>query len=115
MVRKGKVYTLTYDDSKLPSHYGWKIDSRLPVLDRQYSLLKRNNTAAKDPSPVDLERQVRDVIKRLDNQGRWITIYRGESLVGQPKFKLKSPYISSAVFSRNLELFSDYLLATKTP
>ena len=34
--------------------------------------------------------------------------------MGQPKFKLNSPYIASAVFSRNLEMLSEYLIATRS-
>lgn len=114
MFRRGDVYTLTYDDSKLPKHYGWKIDSRLGEIAEQYNKLKRNiGTTAELQSPVNLKQQVRNVIKSLDSQGRWISIYRGEQLVGQPKFKLNSSYISSAVFSRNIELLSEYMIATK--
>jgi PelA/Pel-15E family pectate lyase len=114
MFRRGEVYTLTYDDSKLPKHYGWKIDSRLGKIAEQYKKLKRNiGTAAEPKSLVNLEQQVRNVTKKLDGQGRWISIYRGEQLVGQPKFKLNSSYISSAVFSQNVELLSEYMIATK--
>ncbi len=115
MFRRGKEYILTYDDSRLPSHYGWKIESRLADIDRQYKRLKRNAVDTKGPSPKELERQVRQVIKSLDKQGRWVSVYRGEALVGQPKFKPNTPYISSAVFSRNLELLSEYLNAAKSP
>jgi PelA/Pel-15E family pectate lyase len=114
MFRQGDVYTLTYDDSKLPKHYGWKVDSRLGEIAEQYNKLKHNTpTAAEPKSLVNLEQQVRKVIKELDGQGRWMSIYRGEQLVGQPKFKLNTSYISSAVFSRNIELLSEYMIATK--
>ena len=36
MVRSGKKYSLTYDDSKLPKHYGWKIESRLDAIEQAY-------------------------------------------------------------------------------
>ena len=32
MNRQGSVYSLTYDDSRLPSHYGWKVENRLQQL-----------------------------------------------------------------------------------
>lgn len=115
MFRRGDVYTLTYDDSKLPKHYRWKIDSRLGEIEELYSKLKRNvGTDDESKSAVNIERQVREVIKKLDHKGRWISIYRGEQLVGQPKFELNSPYISSAVFSANIELLSEYMIATKS-
>ncbi|MGI9430073.1 MAG: pectate lyase, partial [Bythopirellula sp.] len=37
MTRRGDRYTLTYDDSNLPSHYGWKTESRLEELGKQYA------------------------------------------------------------------------------
>jgi PelA/Pel-15E family pectate lyase len=112
MFRRGDVYMLTYDDSRLPKHYGWKVKSRLNEIAERCDRLKSNiRGETKVQSPVDLEEQVRRVINTLDNQGRWISIYHGEVLVGQPKFKLDSSYISSAVFSRNIELLSEYLIA----
>jgi PelA/Pel-15E family pectate lyase len=114
MFRRGDVYTLTYDDSKLPKHYGWKIDSRLNEIEERYKKLKHNvPTADESKSLANIERQVRKVIKELDDKGRWISIYRGEQLVGQPKFELISSYISSAVFSANIGLLSEYMIATK--
>ncbi len=114
MFRRGDVYTLTYDDSKLPKHYGWKIDSRLDEIAGQYNRLKRGiPTADESESLANLEQQVHNIIKALDDKGRWISIYHGEQLVGQPKFELNSSYISSAVFSRNIELLSEYMIATK--
>ncbi len=112
MFRRGDVYTLTYDDSKLPKHYGWKIESRLGEIAKQYYNLKRNVPSVKRRTSVNLEEQVRNIVSSLDRQGRWMSIYRGEGLVGQPKFKLDSSYISSAVFSRNIELLSEYLNKT---
>jgi hypothetical protein len=50
-----------------------------------------------------LEGKARRIIRDLDQQGRWITTYAGERLVGQPKFQRGFRYISSDVFSRNVE------------
>ena len=55
--------------------------------------------------------EVRRIIRELDAEGRWITAYAGERLVGQPKFEQGFRYISSEVFSRNVETLSDYLAA----
>ncbi|WP_315940515.1 hypothetical protein [Gimesia alba] len=40
MTRRGKKYSLTYDDSDLPRHYGWKIESHLTSLQREFNTLK---------------------------------------------------------------------------
>ncbi|WP_406698822.1 pectate lyase [Singulisphaera sp. Ch08] len=114
MIRRGKDYTLTYDDSDLPAHYGWKVDSRLAAIEARYKTLKaggREPTTAR--SVADLEREVRQIIMDLDDQGRWVSRYAGEPLVGQPKFAPGSLYLSSTLFSRNLETLSQYLAATQ--
>jgi hypothetical protein len=45
----------------------------------------------------------------LDNQGRWVSHYDGESLVGQPKFARNARYLSSERFSRNMTILANYL------
>lgn len=115
MFRRGGVYTLTYDDSNLPKHYGWTIDSRLDDIEKLYNELQDHaNPATASRSPEKLEDQVRQIIAGLDDQGRWISIYQGESLVGQPKFQLNIPYIASAVFSQNIEILSEYLIVSQS-
>jgi hypothetical protein len=114
MFRRGDTYTLTYDDSQLPKHYGWKIDCRLEEIEKQYrALLDSNRQPREVLSTTELESQVRSIIGNLDEDGRWISIYRGEPLVGQPKFAVGSRYLSSEVFSENLGVLSEYLARTR--
>jgi hypothetical protein len=76
--------------------------------------LKHNFTAKTANRTVEeIEQQVRRINEDLDDYGRWLSIYRGGSFVGQPKFKPDTPYISSQVFSRNIETLSEYLMATQ--
>ncbi len=112
MMRRGKQYRLTYDDTNLPKHYGWKTQSRLAELKRRYHALEQGLPPEAD-SGSDLEAQVRRIIRDLDDQGRWISTYKGERLVGQPKFKMDSQYISSAVFSHNIAILCEYLTALR--
>ena len=65
-------------------------------------------TTPSKPAPVT-EAEVRRVIATLDGQGRWRSTYAGEALVGQPKFAAGFVYLSSGVFSRNLNLLSEIL------
>jgi PelA/Pel-15E family pectate lyase len=110
MSRRGDNYKLTYDDSKLPGHYGWKVASRLDEIEQQYHELKRGvDGETKAPSPAELKSEVRQIIDEMDDRGRWVSTYRGERLVGQPKFPLDSHYISSDIFSRNITTLSEYL------
>jgi len=108
MIRRGKVYTLTHDDSNLPAHYGWKWDSRLRELEKQYELLKKGTTATKRSVQRD---EIRQVISALDGRGRWVSTYGGESLIGQAKMQLGAKYLSSERFSCNLSAISDFILA----
>ncbi|QDU56303.1 pectate lyase [Aeoliella mucimassa] len=106
MTRRGKSYQLTYDDTKLPSHYGWKTESRLPELKAEFQRVL--NGTARRVSAVDAEK-AGSVVEQLDEKGRWLTTFDGEPLVGQPKFASGEKYLSSQVFSQNLELLSRYV------
>jgi hypothetical protein len=109
MTRRGRDYSLTYDDSDLPSHYGWKTEANLEQLQRRYDALKRGASSTTADSDKQLAGQAVKVIGSLDEQGRWISRFAGEPLVGQPKFREGEQYIASAVFARNLELLSRYV------
>lgn len=114
MKRQGKVYSLTYDDSDLPRHYGWKITSRLNELNAAYRVLKTGKgNSNRSPSVAELKKQAQQILQELDSQGRWINIATSERLIGQPKFPIKSRYIASETFSKNIETLSDYLLASQ--
>lgn len=114
MKRRGKVYTLTYDDSDLPKHYAFKISSGLKSIEREYDRLKRDGPRpTKRPSIAKLAEDVRRIIKELDDKDRWVSTCTGKRLSGQPKLEVGSKYISSKVFSRNVEALSAYLSATR--
>ena len=49
------------------------------------------------------------VLRALDAEGRWVSTYGGERLVGQPKFERGFRYLDSGVFARNIELLAEYL------
>ncbi len=122
MTRK---YELTYDDGDVPGHYGWKGASHLDELERQYAALKASRSAGAastgdasaslgETRPRDeakLAAEARAIVAQLDAEGRWMSIYKNEGLVGQPKFREGERYLSSAVFSGNLETLSAYLEA----
>jgi hypothetical protein len=128
-------YEFSYEDKNLPSHYGWKQPQRLDELTRQYEALKsgrrpapkvtqrvtpggklftvwRDEPEAKRTA-AQIEPQVRQVLKELDAQGRWVSVYDGKArLVGQPKFEPGFRFLASNVFNYNVELLSDYIAAT---
>lgn len=106
MSRRGKKYSLTYDDSKLPKHYGWKWPSRIHELATKLAHHKSGNVLAAHPVT---KAAVRKAISQLDEQGRWISTYDGVRLVGQAKMTVGARYLSSEVFSNHLTLLSDFI------
>jgi len=109
-----KNYFLTNSDKDLPDHYGWKNTPRIKQIEAQYNgLVKNGPMPDPKPSAAQLEPAAHKLIGDLDRHGRWITRYSGQPLVGQPKFRPGDAFIASGVFSHNLELISDWLIATK--
>ncbi len=95
-------YELTYRDDDLPTHYSFKGSYGVERVRRLFAAVSRGGrTAALDRgrSPDDrtarrrLAPRVREVIRALDEEGRWV---EGEM-------------IRSQTFVRNVELLSEYL------
>ncbi|MCX7886623.1 MAG: pectate lyase [Verrucomicrobiae bacterium] len=105
-----KHYQLTYDESEAPRHYGWKHPARLDQIQRAYEAALRNEPVSTPPPSAE---EVRKIINSLDAEGRWVSTYAGERLVGQPEFRPGFQYISSAVFAKNVETLCEFLTATK--
>lgn len=106
-------YQLTYDDSDAPKHYGWKQPARFAQIEKAYQAARKDAPLPAPPIAKQREADVRRIIRDLDKDGRWISTYAGERLVGQPKFSDGFRYLSSDVFSRNLETLSAYVAATR--
>ncbi|HTO03941.1 MAG TPA: pectate lyase [Opitutus sp.] len=132
-------YTLTYDDTNLPSHYGWKQPTEIDALMAEFAELDRasaprppalmlrmspagkldavERSAPPAPGSKDfplLEKQVREILTALDSDGRWVNVTEaGKRLVGQPAFKPGFHYIGSDAFNWNVQTLSDYLMATR--
>jgi PelA/Pel-15E family pectate lyase len=113
MTRRGNEYSLTYDDSNLPNHYGWKVASRLAAIQKDYEVALQGTPPAAANSTEPDAAAVRMIIADLDAEGRWLSTYAGERLTGQPKFKADEQYLSSEVFARNVQTLADYLIATR--
>lgn len=103
-------YELSYDGADAPSHYGWTQPSRLPRIARAYEAAARGDDVGKTRPAGGLADKVRKIIASLDDQGRWVSVYGGERLAGQPKFKTGERYLSSAVFAANVAALSEFLM-----
>ncbi len=102
-VREG-VYHLTYDDSRLPTHYAFKIPSRIDRLEARYqqALLP----AANPPGPrKPSDSRISTILETQDERGAWVQpgTMRG--------FRKASPegVIESETFLRNVRDLCDYL------
>jgi hypothetical protein len=86
---KAKIYKLTYSDENLPTHYAFKISPSLDRIRNDYEKLVKNGPPKPStPSAKSLEPKVRQILKDLDDKGRWITVVgKDKRLAGQPKVK----------------------------
>lgn len=108
-----KNYQLTYDDSDVPAHYGWKQPHRFDRIAKEYQSAVRGDAQPAPAIKAPAEAEVRRVIRELDSEGRWVSTFAGEKLVGQPKFEPGFRYLSSEVFARNMGILCDYIAAKK--
>jgi hypothetical protein len=113
-----KKYELTYDDSDVPTHYGFKVGSRLDAIAKEYERLRQLGPAdlkhpaqASAPKATDaLRNQVSAVLAALDERGAWVTPGKMRS---QGADAATEKVIESQTFIRNLGVLSDYLAATR--
>ncbi len=71
-----REYRLTYDDSDMPTHYGFQLQSAVETLRRKFERLQSGppkppvllDDGAKRPS----ERSVREIVDALDDSGIWV-------------------------------------------
>lgn len=105
-------YELTHDDAAPPSHYSWKVDSRLPSLKARFERRTTKPAQSTDSGGArpDADR-IRQILDELDAEGRWLSLADGSSLVGQPKFRRGDRFLSSERFSRNLSTLARFVAA----
>lgn len=113
MERQGDVYSLTYDDSNLPDHYGWKTNSRVDALQVQFESIDIPDMSDTEEDFEELQERIQAIIEQLDQQGRWISTSDGERLVGQPKIRSGEKYLSSEVFSHHLRTLAEYVVVAR--
>lgn len=99
-----REYKLTFDDSDLPEHYGWKWEPKLETLGAKFAAAK--SRAAMPAAAGDAPEKI---VRELDSEGRWVSTFSDQRLVGNPKFKPGQQFIASEVFSRNLETLSEFV------
>ncbi|MDP6037265.1 MAG: polysaccharide lyase, partial [Candidatus Latescibacteria bacterium] len=112
-----KDYTLTYDDSDMPTHYAFKVSgNRIEGIERTYNriindgrekiLSERNRAPQPDPE------QIQEIIQALDEQGRWV---ENDSLRNPEnrRERIETEILSCRTFNRNLTLLARYVKSQK--
>ena len=107
------TYELTYDDSNLPTHYSFKVESRLDAIEEAYQEALRTpadklkpRTARPRPGQArpsrDLEQQVRRVIDALDERGAWVECNKQSTLKAEQVIDMRT-------LIRNVDTLARYL------
>jgi len=103
-----KQYQLTYDDSQVPTNYGWKSQSKLNQIEKSYELLSQGESRESKPKKVS-PTVVREVVKAQGEDGSWSHVFQGEKLMGSPKFRQGELYVSSSEFIENVDILTRYI------
>ncbi|TWT98360.1 pectate lyase [Stieleria varia] len=107
-----KEYQLTSDDSNVPDHYGFIVESKLEPLDREYQRLINAGPEPKSKSLKTLAKAVAPVLAAQRSDGAWLT----PTFVRDGDGKKVTPaegVVESAVFIKNMRVLADWLAAAK--
>ena len=114
-----RKYELTYDDGDLPTHYGFKVNSQLDSIRRDYEQLLAS------PNPIGpsnihketpihltdrLQSAAHEVVKALNQNGAWV---EAGHLKYQEQTFPTEPIIDVRTFIRNIDVLSRYLGARR--
>lgn len=109
-----KDYQLTYDDSDMPTHYGFTTSSRLDQIEQEYERLRNTSVsdlhASDEPSPSrmtsKLQQRAAKIIASLDERGAWVQEGRMRNF-GEDDHTRR--VIESATFAENLRTLATYV------
>lgn len=109
-------YKLVYSDENLPTHYGFKVSSKLDRLAETAQKLKETGPSRasliRDARPPKysspLEKQAERVIQQLDERGAWVEAGRMKKRDELPPV---DRIISAKTYSKNLLVLAEYLAA----
>lgn len=110
-----KDYVLTYDDSDMPTHYGFKVSSKLARLRASYETALKAppgggsiwTTLRSPPKPnSSLNRDARKLIEAMDSRGAWL---ENGQLKAKGNDTRSRPIITTRTFTRNLRTLSRFV------
>lgn len=107
-------YLLTYDDSNLPTHYGFKSNSNVQKLEVRYQILIQGDRPKVNKSNLKSLRKDADrILGELDSEARWVTDKNGSPAIHSNRPDLSVLFLESNVFSKNLSRLAEFVTAAK--
>jgi len=109
------TYKLTFDDSNLPTHYGFKSGSKVDKLEERFKVLESGG----QPEPSrrslkSLKKDAEEILVQQDSTGRWITDKNGKAVPNADGKDPEKLFIQSEVFSKHLSRLAEFVLAART-
>lgn len=114
-----KTYVLTYDDSDMPTHYGFKVSSKLDRLRADYETALKAppgddriwTTRRSPPKPnAGLNLDAREVVEALDSRGAWLATGH---LKAKGNDDRERKIITTRTFATNLRTLSRFVGSMK--
>jgi len=105
------TYELTYDDSRVPTHYSFRSRSGVKRLQRRLELIRAGTRQQQSQSFSSLQRQAHRVLQQLDEQGRWVTDGSGKPVNAKASADDSKLQLESNVFCQNLSLLANCFTA----
>ncbi len=115
-------YKLTYDDSDMPTHYGFKLENGVPKLKERFEKLKSMSSAELIASGNKEREQraksaprdeiVRKIIAAMDDRGAWVKSGKLKYIKAKD-VPVDQQLILSTTFADNLDQLSRYLAKQK--
>ena len=111
MSRRGKTYSLTYDDSRLPSHYGWKCACRVDELTARLQTVRQaiqsENSSATQSTPAHIT-----TTQSGNDEDNTFVPRRGEENHGRARFSIA---LDVGVFRRTTGRTAEIQAGRKVP
>lgn len=106
------AYTLTYDDSNLPTHYSFKAKTKVDQIEQRFEILAKDETPETNTASLNaLRRDAVRILEELDAQYRWLTSKDREPIAAPERRKPNELFLDSLIFSKNLTRLSEYINA----
>ena len=108
-------YLLTYDDSNLPTHYGFKSKSNVQKLEVRYQVLIQGDRPKVNKSNLrSLRKDADRILGELDSESRWVTDKNGAPAIHSKRPDLSVLFLESNVFSKNLSRLAEFVTAANS-